>query len=79
MAEIEAEKAKPENARRTLIVVREEGDEFVAEWEGVEYRQGNPFGLDSQLGDAGAPSPWSLYLLTNETPHYTDKEEEDDE
>jgi len=69
MAEVEAEKLKPENARRTIIVVREEGDEFVAEWEGVEYRQGNPFGLDSQLGHAGAPSPRSLYLLTKEAPH----------
>ena len=66
MAEVEAEKLKPENARRTIIVVREEGDEFVAEWDGVECRADNPFGLDSELMYAGAPSPRSLYLLTKE-------------
>ena len=47
---------------RTRIDVRQDGEQYVAEWNGVEVRAGNPFGLDSQLTDIGAPAPRDLYL-----------------
>ncbi|WP_087483997.1 hypothetical protein [Brachybacterium massiliense] len=59
---------RPDQIDRTHIIVREDGEEFVAEWDGEEVRAGNPFGLDSALTDAGAPRPRSLWLLTEETP-----------
>jgi hypothetical protein len=52
-----------ENVVRTRIDVRQEGDVFVAEWDGREVRAGNPFGLDSRLGDIGAPVPRDLHLI----------------
>ena len=60
--EIDREQAKPENANRTPILVREDGDEYVAEWNGREVRGSNPFLLDSRLTDIGAPRPRNLYL-----------------
>ena len=48
---------------RTRIDVRQEGDVFVAEWDGKEVRAGNPFGLDSRLSDIGAPIPRDLHLI----------------
>ena len=47
----------------TPILVREEGDSYVAEWEGERFEWSNPFGLDSLLEDAGAPCPRDLYLV----------------
>lgn len=44
----------------------EERGEFVSEYDGREYRAGNPFGLDSKLSDAGMPAPASLYLVERE-------------
>jgi hypothetical protein len=67
IAEVERSQAKPENAHRVAILVREDGDEFVAEWDGREVRAGNPFGLDSRLTDIGAPQPRNLYLLAGES------------
>lgn len=67
LADIDAEQAKPENRNRPAILVYENGNEFVAEWEGVEVRAGNPFGLDSKLSAIGAPRPRNLYL-TEESP-----------
>jgi hypothetical protein len=48
---------------RTRIDVRQEGEEYVAEWEGREVRAGNPFGLDSRLDGIGAPIPRDLHLI----------------
>ncbi len=53
----------PEYANRVAVYVHEDGDEFVTEWEGVEYRACNMFGLDSKLDEAGVPSPRNLFLL----------------
>ena len=58
----EAERAKG----RTVVFVHEDGDQFVAEWEGVEYRWGNPFGLDGLLTTAGVPAPRSLIFVDDE-------------
>ncbi len=63
LAEVDAEIAKPENAHRTSVLCYEDGDEFVAEWDGMEFRAGNPFGLDSRLTEAGCPSPRNLFLM----------------
>lgn len=62
-AELDQIMAKPEYANRIAVRVFEDGDEFVAEWEGVEYRAGNPFGLDSKLTNAGVPEPRNLFLM----------------
>ena len=62
-AEIQEVMSKPENANRARIDVRADGDEYVAEWGGKEYRAGNPFGLDSLLTDAGAPQPRNLFFV----------------
>jgi hypothetical protein len=48
---------------RARFDVREDGDEFVTEWDGQEFRSGNPFGLDSKLSEAGAPFPRDLHLV----------------
>jgi hypothetical protein len=48
---------------RTRVNVTEDGDEYVAVWDGREVRAGNPFGLDSRLDDIGAPRPRDLYLI----------------
>lgn len=61
--EVDAVMAQPEYADRVAVHVREDGDEYVAEWEGVEYRAGNPFGLDSALTLAGVPAPRNLFLI----------------
>ena len=66
--EINAGMKRPGQIGRTHIIVREDGEDFVAEWEGEEVRAGNPFGLDSKLTVAGVPQPRSLWLLTEETP-----------
>ena len=66
--EINARMKRLDQIDRTHIIVREDGEEFVAEWDGEEVRAGNPFGLDSALTGAGAPRPRSLWLLTEETP-----------
>jgi hypothetical protein len=51
-------------SRRTRFdVVREDSGEYVAEWDGREFRASNPFGLDSKLSEAGAPFPRDLYLI----------------
>ena len=52
-----------ETKTRTSIDVRQEGDEYIAEWGGVEVRAGNPFGLDSRLDAIGAPTPRDLHLV----------------
>ena len=53
---------------RTRIDVFQDGDEYVAVWDGKEVRAGNPFGLDSRLDGIGAPVPRDLYLIdTTET------------
>ena len=51
---------------RTRIDVTQDGDEYVAEWDGKEVRSGNPFGLDSKLTCIGAPQPRDLYLIEPE-------------
>lgn len=50
---------------RLRIEVRADREtrEYVAEWDGREYRAGNPFGLDSKLLDAGVPRPHDLVLV----------------
>lgn len=52
--------AAPERAH---ILVYEDGDQFVAAYEGQEFRAGNPFGLDSELTAGGVPAPRNLYLV----------------
>lgn len=52
-----------ETKARTRIDVRQEGDEYVAEWDGTAVRAGNPFGLDSRLDAIGAPAPRDLHLV----------------
>ena len=66
--EIDAGMIRPDQIDRTHIIVREDGEDFVAEWEGEEVRARTPFGLDSELSRVGAPQPRSLWLLTEETP-----------
>ena len=62
-AELEQFMSKPEYANRVAVRVYEDGHELVAEWGGVEYRAGNPFGLDSRLTNGGVPSPRNLFLM----------------
>ena len=52
-----------ETKARTRIDVRQEGDEYIAEWDGTAVRAGNPFGLDSRLDAIGAPTPRDLHLV----------------
>lgn len=52
-----------ETKTRTIVDVRQGGDEYIAEWDGVEVRAGNPFGLDSRLDAIGAPAPRDLHLV----------------
>lgn len=51
MTRIEAEQvmAKPEYKDRVAVYVYEDGDDFVVEANGREFRAGNMFGLDSLL------------------------------
>lgn len=64
MAEVRAQMEKaPE---RTPILVRVDGDEFVATYGDQEFRAGNPFGLDSKLTESGVPAPRDLYLVDAE-------------
>lgn len=58
--------AQPEYANRIAVLVREDRHGYVAEWGGVEYRAGNPFGLDSVLANAGVPAPRNLFLIDPE-------------
>ena len=51
---------------RTRIDVTQDGDEYVAVWDGQEVRAGNPFGLDSRLDSIGAPVPRDLHLIDSE-------------
>lgn len=48
---------------RTRIDVRQDGDEYVAVWDGVEVRATGAFMLDNRLDDIGAPRPRDLYLI----------------
>lgn len=65
----EAEKimAQPEYARHAAIYVHEDGEDYVAEWDGKEVRADNPFGLDSRLDGIGAPNPRNLFLIEGAT------------
>ena len=68
MTELEAAESmqRPEYANRTRVDVRMDGDNFVAAWDGREFRAGNPFGLDSKMDEAGVPQPRNLFLIDNE-------------
>ena len=61
--QVETEMSLPENARRVAVLVREDGDDLVAEWDGKEYRASNPFQLDSFLSYGGVPYLRNLYLM----------------
>jgi len=54
---------QPEYKNRIAIRVYEDNDEFVASWDDIEVRAGNPFGLDSKLTDIGCPQPRNLFLM----------------
>lgn len=56
----------PEYANRVAVLVKQEGDDYVAQWDGREVRAGNPFGLDGKLNYTGAPSPRNLCLVSAE-------------
>jgi hypothetical protein len=66
IAEVAATRAQPDQVGRAAVFVFKDGDEFVTEWEGVELRASNPFGLDSCLASVGAPVPRSLYLVSRD-------------
>lgn len=63
MQEVQEVVTDPQYANRTHILVNESGDDFVTVWEGQEFRNGNIFGLDSMLSDAGCPGPRNLYCV----------------
>ena len=63
MTRAEAEQIIAATPDRTHVFVTEDGDEFVTEWDGVELRAGNIFGLDSLLTFAGCPAPRNLYCV----------------
>ena len=46
---------------RAQVQVWAEGDDFVTEWEGREFRAGNPFRLDSDL-DGYVPRARDLHF-----------------
>ena len=48
---------------RTRIDVRQDGDEYVAVWDGREVRSTSAFTLDNRLDGIGAPIPRDLYLV----------------
>lgn len=54
---------KDDNWGKFPVFVWEEGDELVTEVDGVVYRAGNMFGLDSKLTDGGVPMPRNLYFV----------------
>lgn len=62
-AELDKIMAQPEYANRTAVRVYEDGEEYMATWDGVEVRAGNPFGLDSELTNIGCPQPRNLFLM----------------
>lgn len=66
--EAEEVMAQPEYANRTAIYAYEDGDDYVAEWDGHEVRAGNPFGLDSRLSEIGAPAPRNLFFIEGAKP-----------
>lgn len=55
--------AEDENWSRFPVFVWEERDELVTEVDGVVYRAGNMFGLDSRLSEGGVPAPRNLYFV----------------
>lgn len=63
LQEVDEVMSRPEYANRVAVIVREDGDEFVTEWEGQEFRWGNMLGLDSSLTDAGVPAPRNVFLV----------------
>lgn len=67
-AELEQIMAKPEYANRVAVRAYQDGDEFVAQWDGQLVCSGNPFGLDSKLNDAGAPQPHNVFLMVGPVP-----------
>lgn len=56
--------------RFAVFVWEEEDGEFVTEVDGRVFRAHTPFGLDSQLDDAGIPAPRNLYFV--DEPDYED-------
>ena len=66
MMTLDEVRAETLRSGRPAVLVKEDGDEYVAEWGGQEARSGNPFGLDSRLGDLGAPMPRNLFLVSAE-------------
>ena len=48
---------------RFAVTVWADGDDLVAEVDGVTYRATNPFLLDSMLTDGGAPAPRDIYFV----------------
>lgn len=63
---LEEVRFETERSGRPAILVKEDGDEYVAQWSGNEVRAGNPFGLDSRLTSIGAPQPRNLFLVSDE-------------
>ena len=61
-AEVEQIMARPEYANRIAVLVYEDGDDFVCDWSGKEFRAQGCFGLDSRLADAGCP-PRNMFLM----------------
>lgn len=59
-------KEDTERSGRPAVLVKEVGEEYVAEWDGAEVRACNPFGLDSRLTYLCAPQPRNLYLVSAE-------------
>ena len=63
---------KPGNERRFPVFVWAEGEQLVSEVDGLIFRAGNVFGLDSLLSDAGMPAPRNLYFV--DEPDYEDND-----
>lgn len=66
MMTLDEVRAETLRSGRPAVLVKEDGDEYVAQWEGREVRWGNPFGLDSLLTDMGAPMGRNLFLVSAE-------------
>lgn len=64
--ELEEIMAQPEYENRIAVRVYQDGDDFVATYDGTEVRAGNPFGLDSKLDNIGCPAPRNLFLMEDE-------------
>ncbi len=54
------------------VFVWDENGEFVTDVDGKVFRAKTPFGLDSQLDDAGIPKPRNLYFV--DAPDYEHEE-----